>query len=271
LNRLFVANKPPKISSNHFLSKLKTKYGVKSAGYSGTLDPFAQGTLIVAFGKYSKLFRFFKKEPKTYKATILLGTTSKSLDTQNILSIEEVPLLDEGKIKKCVQKLVGKKDQIPPSFSAKRLNGKRAYELATKGIEFELVPKKIEVFDAKFLSYKHPYLSFSVSVSEGTYVRVLAQDLVNFLSTKGTLSFLERTSEGEFFYENERPLDPIKYLNMEQNFYLGDKKLHHAPKLNLQDLKIQKDGIYYIKDSELRIMQISDGEVKYLINSIEIG
>jgi len=121
LNRLFVINKPIFISSNFYLRKIKRKYKTKKAGFSGTLDPFATGCLIVAFGQYTKLFQFLKKTPKTYRTTIWLGAQSTSLDIENIDVPSTMPKkLDINNIKSELLKLVGELTYLPPKYSAKK-------------------------------------------------------------------------------------------------------------------------------------------------------
>ena len=133
MNAIFVANKPAGMSSNHFLGRLKRKYGVKKAGFSGTLDPFASGCLIVAFGSYTKFFRFLDKSPKVYEATIWLGASSPSMDNENITEISNVKELNLEKLEAIRAELTGKISYIPPKFSAKHVNGTRAYKLARSG------------------------------------------------------------------------------------------------------------------------------------------
>ena len=113
-NLLFVARKPSFIGSNRFLSQIKRKYGVKKAGFSGTLDPFACGTLIIAFGQYTKLFRFLKKSPKRYRATLWLGASSPTLDIEKIEKIEDVPSFDRDQILDVVSSFCGKVTYHPP-------------------------------------------------------------------------------------------------------------------------------------------------------------
>jgi len=138
MNRLFVAFKPAGVSSNYFLRSLKRKYQIKKAGYSGTLDPFADGCLIVAFGQYSKLFRFLKKVPKRYRATLFLGAQSETLDIEKINNIIKVEPISKDVVKNVLHSLIGDLRYLPPKYSAKKINGKKAYELARENKEFEL-------------------------------------------------------------------------------------------------------------------------------------
>lgn len=107
MNRLFVAYKPSGISSNQLLGRIKRRYKVKKAGYSGTLDPFAKGVLIVALGNHGRLFRFLDKTPKRYRATLWLGASSPTLDIEGIETIREVPPLDESRVRDVLRSMIG--------------------------------------------------------------------------------------------------------------------------------------------------------------------
>ena len=271
-NRLFVANKPSGISSNHFLGRLKRKYGVKSGGFSGTLDPFASGVLVVAFGSFTRFFRFFKKEPKVYKATLWLGASCISQDNENIDSVEVLSKFDESFLKEQISNLVGELTYTPPKFSAKKINGKRAYEMAREGIEFELKTGKMQVFSCKILHYMHPFLTFEIAVSEGGYIRSYGQLFAKKLGVKATLSALERLSEGDFKFENEKALNPLEFINLKENFYNGElSDIKLGKKLNLHDFKFSEFGQYIVNlGGEFAILEFGDNGVKYLLNKVKI-
>ena len=270
MNRLFVVKKPVFISSNFYLNRIKRKYKNKKAGFSGTLDPFACGSLIVAFGQYSKLFRFLKKTPKSYKATIFLGAQSESLDIENVYSIEKSPVLEETFIKEQLTSLLGTLEYLPPKYSAKKINGQRAYNLAREGIDFEMKKIISEVLNVKFINYSHPFLTFELTVSEGSYIRSMAQILLERLKSVGTLSYLERLHEGEFFYDNEKSLNPLKYLDLEENTYSGTKEwFDMGKKLNIEYFENKTDGEYLIVfDTFFSVIEIKDNEPKYLLNKV---
>lgn len=271
MNRLFVAYKPKGVVSNHFLSQLKRKYGVKKAGFSGILDPFASGCLIIAFGAYTRLFNYLNIEPKIYRATLWLGASSISGDNEYITQVQNICALDESKIKDELNKLQGKINYTPPKFSAKKIDGKRAYELARAGSEFELKECQMEVFSTKFISYCHPFITFDIAVSAGSYIRSYAQILAKNLGQIGTLSALERLSEGKFKFENEIPLNPLEYLNLTKNSYKGDTKdIILGKKLKCSDFETSSDGEYLIElDDTFSIIKIENQEVKYAINRME--
>ncbi len=270
MNRLFVVKKPINISSNFYLRKIKRKYKNKKAGFSGTLDPFACGCLVVAFGQYPKLFQFLKKTPKTYRTTIWLGSQSESFDIENVYSIEESKKLDIDIIKNDLKDLKGILKYLPPKYSAKKINGKRAYDLARAGEDFAMKFVKSEVYDVKFINYNHPFISFDISVSEGSYIRSIAQILLDRLDIKGTLSYLERLNEGKFKFDNEKALNPLEYLDLKTNNYTGSKEWFElGKKLQIEYFETKYDGKYLISfDTFFAIIHIENLKVKYLLNKI---
>jgi tRNA pseudouridine55 synthase len=279
LNRLFVVKKPIFLSSNFYLRKIKRKYKVKKAGFSGTLDPFACGCLIVAFGQYSKLFQYLKKTPKAYRATIFLGAQSDSLDIENIkVQHNNSEVLSQKDILDKLQSLKGDLEYLPPKYSAKKIDGQRAYDLARSGQEFEMKKVISRVYDIKLIHYCHPFITFEIEVSEGSYIRSIAQILLEKLNRVGTLTYLERLYEGAFYYDNEKALDPIPYIDLPRNNYTGSKEWFElGKKLDIEYFEIQDDGEYLIvfpkesdehKDAFLAVIEIKDKKIKYLLNKV---
>jgi tRNA pseudouridine55 synthase len=271
MNRLFVSYKPTGIGSNLFLSKLKRKYNNKKAGFSGTLDPFAKGVLLVGFGSHTKLFRFLDKTPKVYRATLWLGAKSESLDTEMIEHVEILPTINHNEVTKVIKSLEGEIEYEPPIFSAKKINGVRAYDLARSGKEVVLNKINSTIYETKLINYSHPFVTFEATVSEGTYIRSLGRIIANRLGCEhGSLSALERLSEGQFKYNNEKSLDIKKSLNIPQNIYLGDNdNLKYGRVLALEDLKIKEDGYYWLDNSDnISIINIENKIVKYELGRI---
>ena len=270
-NRLFVAYKPTGISSNFFLSRLKRKYKNKKAGFTGTLDPFAKGVLIIGMGSHTKLFRFLDKTPKAYRATLWLGASSPSLDTEMIEEVLPVSTCKMSTVEETVKSLEGELEYEPPIFSAKRIDGKRAYDLARAGKEFTLNKVNSTIYESKLIHYCHPFITFEVSVSEGTYVRSLGRIISQRLGVDaGSLSALERLNEGQFTYENEKVLDIKKSLNIPLNKYNGDEEnIRFGRVLALEDLEIQEDGIYWLDNGDnISIINIQENEVTYELGRI---
>ncbi len=249
---------------------VKRKYGTKKVGFSGTLDPFATGCLIVATGQYTKLFQYLNKTPKSYKATLWLGANSPSLDIEKIDSIKEVEAFDENHIKEILSSLQGALTYYPPKFCAKKINGKRAYELARAGEEVVLKTITSNIYDIKLINYNHPFVHFESKVSEGTYIRSLGALIADKLGVDGTLSSLHRIHEGQFYYEGEKALDPFTHLALPTNTYTGDESfMELGKKLGVEYFKIQEDGVYLVETGQFfSIIEILDNEVKYRFNRI---
>jgi len=271
MNRLFVVNKPIFVSSNNYMYKIKRKYGTKKVGFSGTLDPFATGCLIVATGTYTKLFQFLQKAPKTYKATMWLGALSDSLDIENVHTINEAPTLKEEDIKQALSSILGEQSYYPPKYSAKKINGKKAYDLARENKEVKLKQITSTIYNIHLINYNHPFITFSIEVSEGAYIRSIAQLITQKLGVNATLSALHRINEGKFFYQNEKPLNPFEYLKIPKNQFLQDDEiLELGKKIDSSYFKNKEDGTYLVETKNFySIIEIIDTQVKYRLNRIE--
>ncbi len=271
MTRLFVAHKKVGESSGQCLGRIKRRYGVKKAGFSGTLDPFASGALIVAFGQYTKLFRFLSKAPKRYKATLWIGAKSPSLDIERIENVKTVMPFHPDSLKIIFNSLPGIHTYIPPLFSAKKVNGKRAYAMARKNEEVLLSPVKMEIKEAKLLHYCHPFITFEVLVSEGAYVRSIGQMISKKLGFDGALSALERLSEGRFVYENELTLNPLHYIDLPKNRYLKEPEdIMLGRRLRVEDFENQNFGTYLLVFSDFfSILEINKEGAIYHLNRME--
>ena len=270
MNRLFVVNKPIFRSSNGYMGYVKRKYNTKKVGFSGTLDPFATGCLIVATGQYPKLFQYLKKTPKSYAATLWLGANSQSLDIENVDSVKVIEPLALEKIQQALESLKGELSYYPPKFSAKKINGKRAYDLARAGEEVKLKEITSTIYDIKLINYNHPFVHFEATVSEGTYIRSLGAIISDKLKVDGTLSSLKRLNEGAFFYDKEKALNPLEFLKIPQNIYTGDPEfLELGKKLNIDYFESKEDGEYWVETEDFfSVIEILDGEIKYKLNRV---
>jgi tRNA pseudouridine55 synthase len=270
LNRLFVVNKPIFRSSNGYMGYVKRKYGTKKVGFSGTLDPFATGCLIVATGVYTKLFQYLDKTPKSYRATLWLGANSPSLDIENIDSIKEVKPFSTEQIQQVLTSLEGELTYYPPKYSAKKIGGKRAYELAREGKEIELKTITSTIYQIKLINYNHPFVHFEATVSEGAYIRSLGALIAEKLGVDGTLSSLHRIHEGKFKFEKEKALNPFEYLAIPRNTYTGDPSyLELGKKLSVDYFETKEEGIYLIETPNFfAIIEIKEGAVSYKLNRI---
>ncbi len=271
MNLLFVTNKPPFVSSNRYLNLIKRELNIKKAGFSGTLDPFAKGCLIIATNSYTKLFPYLKKSPKVYKSTLFIGAKSKTLDIEKVEEIYPSTQKNIHEIKLFLKSLIGEIQYSPPIYSAKKIDGKRAYNLARNNLNIELPKVKSKIYDIELINYSHPFLTFQATVSEGTYIRSIGEIISKELfKIDGSLSYLERVKEGDFFYQNQKPLNPLKYLKIPKNIFLGDiKDIQKGKKISINNLKIKDEGEYYLEfDNFFSIIKIEKEEVKYKLNLI---
>ena len=172
-------------------------------GHAGTLDPLATGVMILCTGKNTKLIESFQYQTKEYVATIKLGATTPSFDLETEIDAEyPVEHITEDLVKQTLNKFIGEIKQIPPTYSAIKINGKRAYEYARKGDEVELKPKTLVIDEIELLDYKMPEIVVRVVCSKGTYIRALARDIGEALNSGGHLTALRRTRIGDIRVEN---------------------------------------------------------------------
>ena len=183
--------------------KVKKVLGVGKVGHAGTLDPFATGLLLVLVGQGTKLSPYLMAGEKTYLGTLTLGTETDTLDrTGRVTSVKPVPKLDPQVVSERARGFVGDTEQTPPSFSALKVQGKRAYALARKGQAVTLQKRQVRVKEWTILSLDLPDVTFTVVCSSGTYVRSLAADLGRALGVGAHLKTLRRTAIGPFHVED---------------------------------------------------------------------
>lgn len=211
MNGYFSINKPIGITSHDVISKLRRVTGEKTIGHAGTLDPVASGLLIVAIGReYTKNIRQFVGLSKEYEAEILLGKSSTTYDSEGQLTDISSMIPTSEDVLGVLRQFVGKLQQIPPAYSAKKIKGKKAYELARQGREFELKAVSVEIYNIDLENYSYPRLTIKTLVSSGTYIRSLANDIGEALGTGAYLSQLKRTRIGEFHVSSAVDLEKIK-------------------------------------------------------------
>lgn len=199
MNGIFLINKEANWTSFDICAKVKRLFNTKKVGHSGTLDPFAEGLMIVCLGQATKIIPFLENYNKTYLATIKLGEETDTLDnTGNIIDKKDVLNYSLEELKNVLNSFLGKSQQIPPMFSALKHDGVPLYSLAREGIEIERKPRNIEIFSIELIEYNKPFLTFKCKVSKGTYIRTLAKDIAIKLSTVGHLVKLIRTNIDKF-------------------------------------------------------------------------
>ncbi|OGF25688.1 tRNA pseudouridine(55) synthase TruB [Candidatus Falkowbacteria bacterium RIFOXYB2_FULL_47_14] len=219
-----ILNKPAGPTSHDMIYKLRRLTGIKKIGHAGTLDPFARGVLIVAVGREAtrEIGRFVKLD-KEYSAVLRLGATTDTYDpTGNITTKpdSEYTKPDSETIKPVMQKFIGKQTQVPPMYSAKKINGKKLYELARKGVEVERAPVAINIYELELSSYDWPLLAIRVKCSSGTYIRALAHDIGQALGCGAYLEELTRTAVGDFQIANAKTLEELEKTGWEKCLFV---------------------------------------------------
>ena len=207
----FNVDKPSGITSATVGNKCKWLTGVP-CGHMGTLDPLASGVLPVGVGNATRLFNYFLEKEKEYIAEFTFGVDSDTLDsTGNLIRGGHVP--DESEISTVLPQFLGNIMQVPPKYSAKNVNGRRGYDLARAGIEFELEAKKVTIYDLQTLGRvedKEDTFRIRIRCGGGTYIRSLARDIAEALGTKGVMSALKRTQSGIFTIEKSIPFSLLE-------------------------------------------------------------
>lgn len=216
MNGLFLLNKPPGISSHDVVNVVRKLTGEKRVGHGGTLDPFAEGLLIVGVGREftKKLGEITKAKDKTYIATITLGEERDTGDVEGKAVFKYDGLIPSRKaVSNVVSKYLGGYMQEPPVYSAIKVNGRKAYELARKGRSVALPKRRVEVYVARVISYDYPLLQVEFKVSSGTYIRSLARDIGRDIGTGGYLTALVRTRVGEYDLKDALTLEGLMALH----------------------------------------------------------
>ena len=215
---LLLINKPKNWTSFDVVNKLRYLLKIKKIGHAGTLDPLAKGLLLIGIGKYTKKLESLQGLDKTYEGIIEIGKTTPSFDLETPFdSASDYRNVTPQEVVLAVEALTGELDQIPPVFSAVKVNGQRAYKSARKNEKILLKSRKIKVYKFEIIQLILPEIHFRVVCSKGTYIRSLAKDLGEKLGVGGYLKELIRTQVGEYKLENAlllgQLIDQINYYN----------------------------------------------------------
>lgn len=261
MNGVINVYKPSGITSFDVVRTIKRLYKTKKVGHTGTLDPMASGVLPVCINNATKIVDYIMQNHKVYKATLKLGVTTDTYDREGkILSESELNNITDKDIEEVIKGFVGDIEQMPPMYSALKVNGKRLYELARKGIEIERQKRKITIYDISIENIDIPYVEFTVKCSKGTYIRSLCYDIGDVLKVGGAMWDLERVETGTFSIENSIALEDLNEENIENFIIPMDEALTYKSmvfsnkfeKLLLNGVTIQNP--FVIKDIEENIL-----------------
>lgn len=210
-NGILLIDKKEGMTSRQVDDLVKKRLGVFGCGHLGTLDPFATGLLIVGVGEGTKLFNLMDESFKTYRATLKLGQSTDTGDyTGKIVKDNGKTAFSDEEIIEVLNSFLGKETQIPPIYSAKHIDGERAYDLARQGKKIELKPQQIEVKSIMLLFHENDLISFECEVSKGAYIRTLGEDIAKKLGTCGHLISLRRTKIGSYDVKDAKNVDDFK-------------------------------------------------------------
>ena len=261
---IILINKPKGISSNKVVNIVKATLHAKKCGHLGTLDLEGEGLLPITVNSATKLFDYFLKKDKTYEANFVFGYETDTLDTSGkIVKAKEVNFT-EAELEEAVKSMIGKYEQMPPMYSAKKVGGKVAYVEARKGQEVNLSPKEVEITSFKILGKvgENTY-RFEISCSSGTYIRSIARDLAYHLGTYGSMQCILRTRCGGFYLKDAVTLEELKD---------GKFKLISADCVfNYEKLELNDDEFFRIENGQTLQKEVLDGKYKLYNSSTFLG
>lgn len=258
--------KPTGMTSADVVFAVKKKLKIKKIGHLGTLDPAATGVLPIAIGKACKFFDYFLNKDKVYIARVKFGIETDTLDSFGKLTQKVDKVISKDEILSIIPKFLGKINQIPPKYSAIKINGKRACDLARENVNFEIKPKQIEIFDIKLLEKcgKNEYL-FKVHCSAGTYIRTLFSDIAYALNSVSTTTAILREKSGRFDIKNAIILEELSensIVSIEQAFVgtqivypeeMIAKKLLNGVKVTKKDFETPLENEFFAKFNDILI------------------
>ena len=268
MNGILIVNKPKQYTSHDVVAKVKKICGEK-VGHTGTLDPMATGVLPLLIGQGTKLSKYLINHDKIYVSTIQLGKKTDTLDSEgNIIEEKaaDIKLLNKENVQKVLDFQKGKQTQTPPIYSAIKVNGKKLYEYARKGVEVEIPKREIEIYNIELLNIneKDQTIEFKVHCSKGTYIRTLCENIAENLETIGYMKELNRIQVGQFNLNQSVTVEELEQNRENEKFWNQhlitiQKFFENYPIIDLKKEKLNlflngvqltnnnNDGLYQIK------------------------
>lgn len=281
LDGIIVVNKPKGCTSHDVVNKVKRILNEK-VGHTGTLDPNATGVLPLLVGKGTKLSYYLIEHDKEYVVTLQLGTKTDTADGEgNVIEQKKVEkeVLEDEKIKNVLHSFLGKSRQIPPMYSAIKVNGKKLYEYARKNETVKIKPREIEIYEMELLNIlqKEKQIVFRVKCSKGTYIRSLCEDIAQKLNTVGYMKELRRTIVGKFHIEDsitveelEQNKDNIEFM---QKYFITIEKFFESPLEESKIMQKQEDTRTNLKQKDkidLKDIVLNAKKLKLFLNGAQL-
>ena len=262
MSGILIVNKSKGYTSHDIVAKVK-KITREKVGHTGTLDPMATGVLPLLIGKGTLCSKYLMNHDKTYTVVLKLGIKKSTGDEEGDILQQEIvdeKILDEGNVKIVLESFLGEQEQMPPIYSAIKVNGKKLYEYARKGQQVEIEPRKITIYDIKLLKIdkENREIQFEVSCSKGTYIRSLCEDIAKKMGTIGYMKALQRTRVGNFTIEQSILVEDLNDKTIEKHMITLEDLFKNLESIELNEKKLQlflngvklnselKDGIYKI-------------------------
>lgn len=277
---LLIVDKPVGPTSHQVVSIVRRGTGIRKVGHAGTLDPRASGVLVLCLGSATRLSEYLSTASKRYQAVIRFGSATQTYDAEGDVVLQTGNAPTRKEIDEILPEFMGDISQVPPPYSAIKVKGSKAYELAREGKEVELDPRVITIYDLKVSSYKAPDLALEIECSAGTYIRSIAHDLGERFSTGAHLAALRRVKSGPFSID-----DAIPFPKLEVGFMVDKWEKYIVPALDaLPDfpvVKVSSDDLEHVKhghrisaapgSSGLARAVSSDGELVAILEAVEDG
>ena len=261
MDGIIIINKPKNCTSHDIVRKAK-KFFNEKVGHTGTLDPNATGVLPLLVGKGTQIAKYIINHDKIYEATLQLGEKTDTADVEGVvIETKYIPKesLQTEIVNKVLQSFIGKQEQIPPIYSAIKVNGKKLYDYARKGEEVEIQPRQIEIYNMELIKIdvQNKTVEFRVHCSKGTYIRTLCENIAEKLGTVGYMKELNRTKVGEFSIDDSITIEELENANY-NNFITVEDYFENYKNINLNEKKLQlflngvqltwnlEDGIYRV-------------------------
>lgn len=264
MNGIINLYKPLGITSFDAVSKVKKISGEKKVGHTGTLDPLASGVLPICIGKATKLVDYIMQGEKIYKVKMKLGEVTDTYDKEGKIISESKVEFDSNEVTHAIMSFKGEIMQVPPMYSALKVNGKRLYELARAGVEVEREARKINIYDITIQDIDIPFVTFTVRCSKGTYIRSLCFDIGQKLGCGAVMYELERCASGIFNIDDSVKLEDLTKENFGQKIIPIDKCLYKYPSVKF-DEKFEKLLINGVAIKDRRALTNIDADKVYSV------
>ena len=241
MDGIILINKEKQYTSHDIVAILRKKLDISKVGHTGTLDPNATGILPILIGKGTKFSKYLINHDKIYEVELEFGKKTDTADVEGKILEERHVDLDyiSKNIKKVLNMFIGEQEQIPPMYSAIKINGKKLYEYARSGQKIEIKPRKIEIYNIELIKQNKNIIRFIVSCSKGTYIRSLCEDIAEKLNTVGYMKNLKRLQVGNFNVKDSIKISDINIKNINENIITLENLLKDEPSIEFSKRKLE--------------------------------